>query len=48
MGANNPNGSEPVKSVDTKRKLSVTDFASAHFKFNTKKTTKYVYMKKLM
>ena len=44
-GITNPTGSEPVESVKKKRKASATDFAPAHFKIKTKKTTKYVYMK---
>ena len=45
MGTTNPTGSEPVKSVEKKRKAGTTDFAPAHFKVKIKKKTRYVYMK---
>ena len=44
-GLTSPTGPGPVKPVEKKRKTSVTDFASAHFKIKTKKTSRYVYKK---
>ena len=45
-GTTSPAGSEPVKSVEKKRKASATDFAPARYKVKTKKATRYVQMKK--
>ena len=46
-GLTSPTSSGPVKSVEQKkRKVSAMNFALAHFKLKTKKTTKYVYMKR--
>lgn len=44
-GLTSPTGLRPVKSIEKKRKASVTDFASTRFKIKTKKTTGYVYTK---
>ena len=45
-GTTNPTGSEPVKSVEKKRKASATEFTSMRYKVRTKKSTRYVKMNK--
>ena len=45
-GTTNPTGPEPVKLVEKKRKASATEFASMRYKVKTKKSTRYVKMKK--
>ena len=41
-GTTSPTGSEPVKSIEKKRKLGAIEFASTRYKVKTKKSTRYV------
>ena len=45
-GTTNPTGPEPVKLVEKKRKASATEYTSMRYKVKTKKSTRYVKMKK--
>ena len=41
-GTTSSTGSEPVKSIEKKRKLGAIEFASARYMVKTKKSTRYV------
>ena len=45
-GTTSPAGLELVKSVEKKRKVSAVDFAPVRYKVKTKKSSRYVQMKK--